>query len=148
MRSMFMWAGLVLALVGFAPRAYAAPITFEISATASGQIGGVSFSDALVQLKGNGDTAAVVDLAGGFFAVALSNSTVTISGVGTATITDPTEILSFPFAIIDPDDEVPPFPLVIFGRTDSPPDLDGITGIGAVATNALAGSHPATSATR
>jgi hypothetical protein len=136
MRSMFLCAGLALAAVGFAPPANATPITYELSAIASGKIGGTTFSNALVELTGTGDTAGIVSGADGTFANAFDTLTISIGGVGTATATVPTEIISIPFVVIG-DPEIPPIPLVIFGRTDSPPALDGITGLGALGSFAL-----------
>jgi hypothetical protein len=138
MRSTFVCAGLVLAVVGFAPPANATPITYELSGTASGKIGGTTFTNALVELTGTGDTAGVVSFADGTFANTFDKLTVSIDGVGTATATVPTEILSIPFVVLG-DPEIPPVLLVIFGRTDSPPALDGITGLGALGSFALTG---------
>jgi hypothetical protein len=138
MRSVSLYAAVVLALVCFAPRAYASPITYQISGVASGQIGGSTFTDADVVFTGTGDTANVVDLFGGiFFANPLDSLTVSIESIGIATLTEAAEIVGLPTAVIDP--EIPPFPLVLFGRTDDPPDLSSITGIAGVASDALSG---------
>lgn len=98
------------------------------------------FSDKTVEYTGTSDTADVLTLpAGGgvdYFATALSTLKVTIEGIGTATITDPSEIVEFPFAVPDP--RFPPNPVVLFGRTDHPPDLSGFTGMGGVDSTAFA----------
>jgi hypothetical protein len=128
MRSIFASVGLALALVGFAAQqANASPITYEFSGTGSGAIGGTSFTDAVVVFTGTADTANVVSfslLGDTFYAVALDGLTVNIAGIGTATITDAAEVFGIPQAIIDPDGEIPPVPVVILGRIDNPPDSD------------------------
>jgi len=143
MRSIFASTGLVLTLVGFgAQQVNAAPISYQFSGTGSGAIGGMSFTDALVVYTGTADTDDVVTLSfmdATFYAVALDALTVNITGIGTATITDPAEIFDFPQAIIDPDEEIPPLPGLILGRVDNPPDLGGFTGMAAVFNNSLAG---------
>jgi PEP-CTERM motif len=131
---------LVLFSVCAAQPAGAAPITYQISSVASGQIGATTFTNAQIDLIGTGDTANVVALTDfgipfPVFANPFITFTVTIGGVITATITDPSTIWSIP-------DVIPgfnPVPLVIFGRIDAPPALDSITGIGFFGSNALAG---------
>lgn len=134
-------ATLALVTIGFATAAHADPITYQISATASGTIGATNFSNALVTLTGTGNTANIVSIFGFAFAAPIT-TTVTIQGVGTATITDPTEILSTAIPI---DFGAGLFPDVIFGRIDTPPALDSLTGIGAIGSNALLGYNLATS---
>src|SRR5262249_39423078 len=88
---------LVMGLFSFASVVEAAPITYVQSGIASGMIGGSAFTDALVQVTATGDTANVVPVFGGFaFANVSSATTVTIAGVGTATVTNPNAIYSFP----------------------------------------------------
>jgi hypothetical protein len=126
-------------LLSLTPSAHATPITYEISATASGQIGATTFTNALVTLIASGNTSNVQTVFGGpYVAEALNKTTVTIQGVGTATITDPTEIFSsvIPVQI---DTGLPLLPYVVIGRIDSPPALDSLTGIGFVGNNALLG---------
>ncbi len=123
-------------------QANATPITYEFSGTGSGAIGGTPFTDALVVFTGTADdgdveTLSIMGLT--FYAVALDALRVNIAGIGTATITDPAEVFDFPQAIIDPGGQIPPLPGLILGRTDSPPDLVGFTGIAAVFTDSLAG---------
>jgi PEP-CTERM motif-containing protein len=132
--SLSVYTALVVAILSLATNVHAAPITYEISGVASGTIGASTFTDALIELTGTGDTANVTSLLGGeVFGNPFNSFTVTIGGVGTATITDPSEIwavpTSGPFSV----------PAVVMGRIDSPPALDSITGLGVVASNALAG---------
>jgi hypothetical protein len=143
MRSIFASVGLALALVGFtAQQANASPITYQFSGTGSGAIGGTPFTNALVLYTGTADTGDVETLlfmGFTFYAVALDSLTVNIAGIGTATVTDPTEIFDIPQTIIDPDGEIPPLPGLILGRIDNPPDLSSFTGMAAVFSNSLAG---------
>ena len=55
---------LFVALFGFTSAAHAAPITFAISGTASGQLGSSSFTDALVTVTTTADTDNVVTFTG------------------------------------------------------------------------------------
>ena len=117
------------------------PITYEISGVASGTIGSTPFTDASVELKGTGNTANVTSLfSGQLFANAFDTFTVTIGGVGTATITDPSEIWAVPTAGFDSIG----VPIVVIGRIDKPPALDSITGLGVTGSNALAGYEGST----
>ena len=149
MRSLFASAVLALSLTVFTPQANAAPITFEFKGTGSGQIGATPFTDALVVFTGTGDTEQIDKLYFGlFFATPLDSLTVNIQGIGTATLTEPAGVFSVPHTIpdeIDTDDELPNHPLVLLGRLDNPPDLDGFTGIAAVTSDALEGYRLKTS---
>ena len=149
MRSILASVGLTVALVGFtAQPADAALITYVFSGTGTGAIGGTAFTDKLVVFTGTADTGEVqtFDLMGlTFYAVALNTLTVNIAGVGTATLTEPSEIFGIPQAIDDPEGEIPPLPLVMLGRTDNPPSLEGVTAMAGSASNALAGYNLKTS---
>jgi len=129
---------LVLAVVACAPKAQASTIRYELTGKATGKIGNTSFTDANIDLIAIGDTAAVVsftEMGFTFYANPFSAFTITIGGIGTATILDISEIFTVP-------QPVPGFttvPGVIFSRTDNPPALDGITGIGFNISNVLAG---------
>lgn len=131
-------AALLLAVVTFAPNAQATPIRYELTGTGTGKIGNTPFTDAKIDMVATADTAGVVSFTDGvftFFANPFNSFTITIEGIGTATITDASELFTVP-------QPVPGFttvPGVIFGRTDNPPALDGITGIGFNVSNALAG---------
>ncbi len=139
LRSLICATTLVLTVTGFTTAGYATPITYQISGVASGNIGGTAFSNALVTLTATGNTAGVVTVFGGpFVAEALNTTKVTIQGVGTATITDPTEIFSSVIPIV-PDTGLPNLPYVVIGRIDSPPDLESFTGIGFLGSSALLG---------
>src|SRR5262249_45073106 len=130
-------ASVIVAILAATPHADAAPIKYEITSVASGKLGGTSFTNASVDLVGIGDTANISDLSNivipgvVLFANPFSQFTVTIAGVGTATITDASEIWAFPAAVPG----FSPAPLVIFGREDAPPALNSITGIGFNVTN-------------
>jgi hypothetical protein len=67
--------------------ASAATITYTESATASGTLGGVTFTDALITLTVVGDTAGVFN-AGGTLLENPGTGTVDITGFATATFTD------------------------------------------------------------
>ena len=133
-------AALIVALFGIATAVEAGPITYVESGTASGMIGGTAFNDALVEVTATGDTANVVFIGGIAFANLSSATTVTIAGIGIATVSDPTAIYSFPTAVdIDPKNGFPVLPYVVIGTLDNPPALDSFTGIGAQGDNALLG---------
>jgi|SRR5579884_313340 len=137
------YAGLAVTVLSFASNAHAATITYEISGVASGTIGATTFTNALVQLIGTGNTANITSLSGGeAFANPFSGFTVTIAGVGTASVTDPSGIWAIPTALSGPN--FFSVPAVVIGRIDSPPNLDSFTGLGAVGSNALAGYEGAT----
>jgi hypothetical protein len=75
--------GLVAATVG---RAGADPITYTESVTASGSLGGTSFTDALVTLTAMGDTGSITNPVPGIFVVPVT-ATVDVAGIGTADLT-------------------------------------------------------------
>ena len=146
MRSIFASALIALSLAAFAPQANAAPIIFEFTGVNSGEIGGTPFTDKLVVYTGSANTDDIIfaEVAPGifFYAIPLSGLTVNIDGIGTATVTDATEVVSIPQTVpddIDTDDELPPYPLVILGRIDNPPNLDSFTGMAGTGSDALAG---------
>jgi len=131
-------APMVFAILSLASTAYATPITYELSGTASGKIGTTTFTDAAVDLIGVGDTAGITSLFGGvIFGNPFTTFTITIGGVGTATITDQSAIWALPAP-----SGVSPEPAIVFGREDrvgGVPVLDEITGIGIVTSAGLAG---------
>jgi hypothetical protein len=140
-------ARLAMALVGFAAMVEAAPITYLESGIASGTLGGTTFTNALVQVTLSGNTANVVTLTDGTITVFVNLSsltTVTIAGIGTATITDPNAMYSFP-APVGIADGFPVLPYVIFGTLDHSPALDSFTGFGGQGSNALLGYDLTTS---
>ena len=141
-------ATLALAVLGFTSAAHATPITYQLSSIASGQIGGTQFTNAQINLFAQADTANIVSLDFGLpfevFANPFSVFTITIGGVGTATMLEPSAIWSIP-QVVPGATNLPPFPVVIFGRIDqNRPYLTSFTGIGATASNALAGYNLAT----
>jgi hypothetical protein len=146
MRSVVASAVLAVSLVGFAPQANAAPIIFEFTGFNSGDLDGTPFTNKLVVYTGTADTDDIIfdEVAPGifFYAIPLTDLKVNIDGLGTATVTDTTQVISIPQVVpddIDTEDELPPFPLVLLGRTDHPPALDSFTGMAGVGSNALGG---------
>lgn len=134
------YVGLVVIIFSLAPNAHAAPITYEISGVASGTIGVTTFTNASVELTGTGDTGNVTSfVVSGYtiFGNPFNMFTVTVGGIGTATITDPSEIWAVPIGLFS-------VPAVVIGRIDKPPALDSITGLGAVGSNVLAGYEDTT----
>jgi hypothetical protein len=126
--------------------ASAAPITYKQSGVASGQIGALTFTNAFVEWTMLGDTDNVetksFDLETGDPYTAYVNvsslTTLVISGIGTATLTDPNAIYAFPTPI-SLGDGFPVLPVVVMGTLDDPPSTDSFTGIGAAATSLLLG---------
>jgi hypothetical protein len=118
----------------------ATPIFYMETGIASGMIGGSPFTNALVQVTMTGDTANVVQITGECstfcFADPISLATVTIEGVGTATVTDPTEafVIGTPVSIST---GYPVLPYIVLGTVDHPPALDSFTGIAFQGDNAL-----------
>src|SRR5437899_1497165 len=89
-----------VAFLSFTPKAQATPITYELLSVASGKIGGTTFTGAVVDLIGTGNTDNVVSFVDPssslpFFANPFDTFTVSIGGIGTATITDPSAIWSY-----------------------------------------------------
>lgn len=128
----------VCAALLFATAAQASTIRYELTGTGTGKIGNTAFNGANIDMVAIGDTDNIVSFSGGgftFYANPFSTFSITIGGVGTATILDISELFTIP-------QPVPGFttvPGVIFSRTDNPPALDGITGIGFNVSNLLAG---------
>ncbi|MBZ5634845.1 MAG: PEP-CTERM sorting domain-containing protein [Acidobacteriia bacterium] len=132
---------LVVALLGIATVVGASPIIYMESGTASGMIGGTAFSDVQVQVTVSGDTANVVSgvIEGfAFFGNVSSATTVTIAGIGTATVSDPSGIVSIPTPV-SIDTGFPVLPYVAIGTLDSTLSFDSLTGIGVEGSNALLG---------
>lgn len=128
-------AALAVALFGSVSVAQAAPITYEISGIASGTVGASIFTDALVEVTVTGDTANIVSL-GSAFANPSSAMSVTIAGVGTAAVTNPSAIYSSATPIsFEPG--FPVLPYVIIATLDNPPALDSFTGLAVLGSNAL-----------
>ena len=78
----------IVAVLAFgSTAAFAGTITYTESATATGTIGGVAYTDALVTLTLVGDTANVTG-GSGFFTNAVGTFMLSIAGVGSGTFTD------------------------------------------------------------
>ena len=142
-------------LVGFASVSHAAPITFSISGTASGQLDSSSFSNALVTVSVTGNSDDVFSATDDFdlngavetiYALASSRTTVNIAGLGTFDVLDATAIYAFPpLENVEPGEELFLKPGVVIGTLDSPPSLDSFTGIAGIASDALLGYDLSTS---
>jgi hypothetical protein len=127
----------VIWLHGLAAPAAAIPIAYTFTGTNSGTIGGMSFTDVLVTVTLVSDTSDVEPVPGFSFArVTVGTTSVSIPGIGTATITDPTAIYS---TVIRFDLGLGLFPYVVVGTLDHPPAVDSFTGIAAVASDAVLG---------
>jgi hypothetical protein len=135
----------------FASSALAAPISYSFSGTASGMLGGTSFTNALVEETAIGNTANIVSLLVGpsgsqvsIFAEPLSTVTITIAGLGSTTVTDPSAIWSIPTPVVIATG-FPDVPVAFMGTIDQPPALNSITGYGGIGSSALLGYNLATS---
>ena len=149
---------LLLAVLGVATASHAAPITYTISGTASGHLGSLTFSDALLMVTVTADTDNVIvesiDADGdgindsNLYANASSLTTVSIAGLSTVNVLDPTAIYGFPpisASILDPGEELLLMPAVVIGTLDAPPALDSFTGLAAIGADSLLGYNLATS---
>lgn len=138
-RPLSRFALLVVMLFGFTALTEASTIVYTESGFASGTIGASTFTNVLVQVAATGDTANVVSIFGGFaFANPSSATTVFITGIGFATITDATAVYSFPTPVAIATG-FPVLPYAIIGTLDNPPSLDSFTGVGGQGNNALLG---------
>src|SRR4029077_8710723 len=123
----------ISAIVLSAASANATAITYEISGVASGTIGATTFTNASVEETGIGDTANVTSLFGGLiFGNPFSTLTVTIGGVGTATVTDASEIWAIPAP-----SGLSPVPVVVIGRVDKPPPFGSNNRVGVFGRSGL-----------
>jgi hypothetical protein len=85
--------------------AKASPVTYTESATVSGSLNGVSFSNDLLTLTGTGDTTNITKLSGASVnspVTALFTLSVSVAGVGSGTLTGPFEV----FDVQSPADSV------------------------------------------
>lgn len=126
-------------LLGFPNSAAASPIVYTVSGNASGTIGGLPFSNVLINVSIFSDTTTVQPVPGFPPLVANVGTTfIGITGIGLSLVTDPTLV----FASVIPieiDDDFPIIPVVVIGTIDNPPAVDSFTGIGAVGSNLLTG---------
>jgi hypothetical protein len=119
----------------------ATSISYQISGTSSGTLGGTAFTNALVTVTLSSDTANVVAVPSLSSNVVANTGTTTvdIAGIGTATVTDATAILASVTPIAVPG-VLPLQSYVIIATLDHPPSLDqGITAIGLIGGDALTG---------
>lgn len=129
----------------------ASPVTYNFSGIASGTLGGTAFTNALVQETATGNTTNIVSLMAvvsgnqvSFFAEPVSTVTITIAGLGSTTVTDPSAILAVPTPVVI-ESGFPDLPYVYLGTLDNPPALNSTTGYGGIGSNALLGYNLATS---
>lgn len=90
-RCLLLLAGLLVA----APESYATPITFTVQGTASGTVGGVSFSNEAFTITQTSDTSLVSSYSGytvDYSTPYASGATMSITGFGSGTISTQTQI--------------------------------------------------------
>jgi hypothetical protein len=114
-----------------------------IAGTASGTLGGSSFTDALVEVTVQSDTDNVAPEPFGvgctFCWVNIGETTVEIAGIGTATVTDPAGIWGFAQPVDVSGTGGPELPTVVIGTVDNPPLTDSFTGLAGVLSASLLG---------
>jgi hypothetical protein len=88
-----MWKSFFLgaAFAAISASAFAAPITYTLSGTGSGTVGAATFSNAAYTISVVGDTTAIT---GGPTFSNVVTGTMTIAGIGTATITEPIRVFN------------------------------------------------------
>ena len=126
---------------GFAGLASATPITYQVTGLASGTVGGSSFTSVLTTVALGGDTFNVSAWAACPTCLFnLGSTTVTIPGIGTAVVTDPTAVLSTGVPV-DLGIGFPILPYVAIVVVDHPPETsaDPGIGIGLLGSSALLG---------
>jgi hypothetical protein len=131
----------VAAIASVTQVAAADPIVYTETGLASGLIGGTSFTNALVTITLTGDTSNIGPATLPLCASCLmnpGNSTVSIAGIGLATVTDKTAVLSTVTATSFGAD-YPLLPYVVIGVFDLFPALDDIIGMGFQGNGALLG---------
>jgi hypothetical protein len=125
-------------LIGWASPCQAAPITYSITSTASGSLGGNPFTDALMTVTLVGDTSGVFQPLPDVLPELLVNpgtATVTIAGLGAATFNHPGGYAAVVFPAID--GEIP-LPSVGIWE-DVAIEQDSGTGIVGIGSDSLAG---------
>jgi PEP-CTERM motif len=126
----------VIVLLGFASPTPAVPIAYQVSALASGMLGGSSFTNALVTLRLTADTSNVVAASPGVANV--GTATVSVAGLGTGTITDAIAAFSTVAAIV-PDVGFPLLTYVAISILDHPPSVATNLDLGIVGSSGLLG---------
>ena len=124
-----------LSLLGITAPAKADIITYILSGTNSGKIGATTFTNALITLSITGNTDAVIGAGSGIFENT-GTGTITIGGLGTATVTDPLAIIAS--AVPNPLGNLGTFPFVLVIALE-PPTFDDGKGFGGMGSNALLG---------
>ena len=92
-RGIWMMAAFVLLIGGVGP-AKAEFITFTESSTATGSLGGTTFTDALLTITSTGDTTQLQNPSLGFYAIDSLTANVTVAGVGSGSFTVATYVFS------------------------------------------------------
>jgi hypothetical protein len=126
---------------GFTEPAPATTITYQITGTSSGTIGGSSFVNALTTVALSGDTTNVTAWSAcPTCLVNLGSTTVSIAGIGSAVVTDPTGVYSTGVPV-DLGIGLPLLPYLAILVIDNPPATgpDPGFGIGLFGSNALLG---------
>ncbi|RYG36553.1 PEP-CTERM sorting domain-containing protein [bacterium] len=115
--------------------ASAVSITYKTTVTASGSLNGASYSNALITLTGLGDTDNLVNL-GGYKYVPIT-TTVTVAGLGSDTLTDPTilfHVTNFGVGF----ETAPYLPDILDTNASALYNYDLVSSIGPVVGNSLA----------
>ena len=135
-------AATTLLLLSFAIPVSAGPISYAITGVASGKLGSTSFSNASVTVTLSSDTSTVVahplnspDVTAPNTLVNQGTATVTISGIGTVNVTEPTAI----YSTVTPVPQFGAIPYVLIATLDDPPpaSLDNPTAIALIGSNSV-----------
>jgi hypothetical protein len=123
----------LLGLIGGGARQANADLirTYRESAIASGSLGAVSFTNAEIQLTSSADTANIqssIVLGTTYYHVNNIDLTITVAGIGTATFTDSTQTLTYPFNQAGFWDPNTGFILLTFNPVLAPYNLNGDIG--------------------
>jgi hypothetical protein len=145
----FVAVSAIIVLLACAAPAKADPITYKLTGTGSGTIGGLPFTDALVTVTLTGNTSNVTSVAlfpGPNWLVNVGTTTINIPGIGLANVTDATAMYSsvVPFAGA-PTFGLPVLPYVLLGQLDHPPATNSQTSIAGMGSDALLGYNLQTS---
>ena len=137
-------AATTIFLLVFAAPAKAVPISYKIAGVASGKIGNTSFTNASVTVTLSSDTSTVVanplvspDVTAPNTLANRGTATVTISGIGTANVTNAVAI----YSTVTPVPQFGSVPYVLIATLDDPPppSLNNPTAIALIGSNSVAG---------
>src|SRR5262245_13685033 len=125
-------------ILGSATPSLALPITYTLTTTATGTLGGTPFTNAFVTMTLLGDTDNILqpypDVLPDFL-INPGTATITIASLGTATFNDPNGYAAFLFPVIPDEVPIPSFAILQFDE----PNMGGGTGILGIGSNSLAG---------